>query len=104
MKQTTLPQGWVSGAESSSSSESSSSEEEVKKPRGKPLLWTRVKSLELIRKQRVMVYGTAEDLKFDRTLKTIRREMDHNRGEFVFDPDHFKDEAKTFDVESFQLP
>ena len=54
--------------------------------------------------QKVMVYGTAEDLKFDKTLKTIRKEMDHDRGEFAFDPDHFKDIASTFDVESYKLP
>ena len=104
MKQTTLPQTWVPGTESSSSSESSSSEEEVKRPRSKPLLWTRVKSLELIKKQKVMVYQAAEDLKFDKTLKIIRKELEHDRGEFVFDPDHFKDVSKTFDIESFRLP
>ena len=104
MKQTTLPQTWVPGTESSSSSESSSSEEDVKRPRGKPLLWTRVKSLELIKKQKVMVYQAAEDLKFDKTLKIIRKELDHNRGEFIFDPDHFKEISKTFEVESYRLP
>ena len=51
-----------------------------------------------------MVYETAEDLKFDKTLKTIRNELDHNLGEFVFDPDDFKEIAQTFEVESYRLP
>ena len=67
-------------------------------------MWTRVKSLDQIKNQRVMVYQAAEDLKFDKTLKTIRKEMDSDRGEFVFDPDDFKDIASTFEVESYRLP
>ena len=43
-----------------------------------------------------MVYQTAEDLKFDKSLKTIRKEMNHTRGEFVFDPDDFKMISKNF--------
>ena len=43
-------------------------------------------------------------VKFDKTLKTIRKEMDSDRGEFVFDPDDFKDIASTFEVESYRLP
>ena len=30
--------------------------------------------------------------------------MDSDRGEFVFDPDDFKDIASTFEVESYRLP
>ena len=37
-----------------------------------------------------MVYQAAEDLKFDKTLKTMRKELDHERGKFIFDPDDFK--------------
>ena len=51
-----------------------------------------------------MVYQAAEDLKFDKTLKTIRKELEQDRGSFVFDPDDFKEEAATFDVESYRLP
>ena len=65
---------------------------------------TRVKSLEMIKSQRVMVYKAAEDLKFDKSLKAIRKEMDQSRGEFVFDPDDFKDVAKGFEEESYRLP
>ena len=43
--------------------------------------------------QRVMVYNAEEDLKFDRKLKTIRKELDQARGEFTFDPSDFKDVA-----------
>ena len=103
MKQTTLPHSWVSEAEVSASEESSSEEEEAPKSRARPLQWTRVKSLAMI-KSRVMVFDAAEDLKFDKTLKTIRKEMDADRGQFVFDPDDFKEAAKSFEVESYRLP
>ena len=75
MRQTTLPSDWVSGAEVSSSSESSSSFEEEKKSRAAVLQWTRVKSLSVLKTQRVTVYNAEEDLKFDRKLKTIRKEL-----------------------------
>ena len=57
-----MPSDWVSGAEESSSSESSSSFEEEKKPRGAVLQWTRVKSLCVVKSQRVMAYNAEEDL------------------------------------------
>ena len=104
MKQTTLPVSWNTEVEECSSSESSSSEEEARPSRAQPLQWTRVKSLDMIKSQRVMVYKAAEDLKFDKSLKTIRKEMDSDRGQFVFDPDDFKDVAKGFEVESYRLP
>ena len=104
MRQTTLPSDWVSGAEASSSSEGSSSFEEVKKPRGAALQWTRVKSLSLIKTQRVTAYNAEEDLKFDRKLKTIRKELDQARGEFTFDPGDFKDVAGGFTEEAYRLP
>ena len=43
-------------------------------------MWTRVKSLAQIKTQKVMVYDAGEDLKFDRTLKVIRKELEHERG------------------------
>jgi len=56
MIQTRLPSEWISGTEEESSSDYSS-EEEVKRGRKfQPLYWTRVKSLEMINKQRIMVY------------------------------------------------
>ena len=54
-------------------------------------MWTRVKSLAQIKTQKVMVYDAGEDLKFDRTLKVIRKELEHERGQFAFDPADFKD-------------
>ena len=80
MVQATLPTSWIRDAVDVSSSESSYSDEEVAQPRGKPLQWSRVKSMQQIRSQRVMVYNAEDDLKFDRTLKVIRREMDQRRG------------------------
>ena len=51
-----------------------------------------------------MVYNAVEDLKFDRNLKVIRKEMDHQLGHFFFDPEDFKDIAASFDEESYRLP
>ena len=68
-----------------------------------PLQWTRVKSLTLIKEQRLMVYEGSKDLKWDKTLKTIRKEADFNGGEFIFDPDSLREEAKEFRVETSRL-
>ena len=51
-----------------------------------------------------MVYESLKDLQFDKNQKTLRKELNHSRGEFTFDPDDFKETAKTFTVESFRLP
>ena len=50
-----------------------------------------------------MVYNAEEDLKFDRTLKVIRKELDYRRGHFVFDPSDFKEQAASFDEGSYKL-
>ena len=51
-----------------------------------------------------MVYNSEEDLKFDRKLKVIRKEMEHARGQFTFDPDDFKEVASGFKEEAYKLP
>ena len=51
-----------------------------------------------------MVYNAEEDLQFDRKLKTIRKELEHSRGEFTFDPGDFKEVASGFTEEAYQLP
>jgi hypothetical protein len=51
-----------------------------------------------------MIYPHLQDLTFDKNVKTIRKEMNHTRGEFVFDPDDFKGQASSFTVESYRLP
>ena len=50
-----------------------------------------------------MVYDAGEDLRFDRTLLVIRKELEHDRGQFIFDPADFKDTAASFDEESYML-
>ena len=60
--------------------------------------------MQQIKSQRVMVYNVEEDLKFDRTLKVIRKELDRRRGQFIFDPNDFKELASSFDEESYRLP
>ena len=60
--------------------------------------------MQQIKSQRVMVYNAEEDLKFDRTLKVIRKELDRRRGQFIFDPNDFKELASSFDEESYRLP
>ena len=74
-----------------------------RRSRAQPLQWTRVKSLRLIKEQKLMVYDGTKDLRFDRDLKTIRKEASVQGGEFVFDPDSLKEEAKTFKLETSRL-
>ena len=50
-----------------------------------------------------MVYDGKADLKFDKNLKTIRKELTVDTGGFVFDPDSFKEQAKSFSLESHRL-
>ena len=38
-----------------------------------------------------MVYEGNKDLKFDKSLKTIRKETNTSIGSFIFDPDSFKE-------------
>ena len=103
MRQTRLPIDWIVEAEESSSS-SSDQVEEVKRGRPPhPLQWTRVKSLTLIKEQRLMVYESSKDLIYDKSLKTIRKESSQRGGEFVFDPDSLREEAKGFRVETSRL-
>ena len=60
--------------------------------------------MQQIKSQIVMVYNAEEDLKFDRTLKVIRKELDRRRGQFTFDPNDLKELASSFDEESYRLP
>ena len=65
--------------------------------------WTRVKSLKLIAEQRIMVYDGAKDLSWDKNLKVIRKQTAVHGGEFVFDPDSFKAEARMFSLDAYCL-
>ena len=103
MRQTRLPVNWIVEAEESSSSSSELEEEVGHRRNAQPLQWTRVKSLELIKDQRLMVYNGTNDLSWDKTLKVIRKQTDVHGGEFVFDPDSLKEEAKTFRLETSRL-
>ena len=104
MRQTRLPTEWLTSAEENSSSSSSFEEEKAPGNRAVPLKWTRVKSLEQIRSQKIMIFDGQKDLQFDKNQKTLRDELNHNRGSFVFDPDDFKEESQSFAVESYRLP
>ena len=104
MRQTRLPIDWIVGAEQTSS-ESSSEEEEVKRGRpAQPLQWTRVKSLALMRNQRIMVYDGSQDLRWDKTTKAQRVETQHGGGDFVFDPQSFAQEAARFSTATHRVP
>ena len=104
MRQTRLPIEWVTSAEADSSESVSSEEEKVPARKAAPLQWTRVKSLEQIRSQKIMVFDSEKDLQFDKSQKILRAELNHNRGTFIFDPDDFKGQAQSMTVESFRLP
>ena len=50
-----------------------------------------------------MVYDCSKDLAFDKNVKTLRKELERERGTFVFDPEQFKDRAHDFTVEGNRL-
>ena len=104
MKQTTLPLTWISGAEELSSEESSSDNEFEEPVKPSPALyWTRVKSLVMIQNQQIMVYEANKDLKFDKGLSQVRRELGVAGGQFIFDPADFKDQAAGFRVKDYEI-
>lgn len=51
-----------------------------------------------------MVFDSKNDLRFDKNLKALRKELDHNRGEFIFDPDSLRGEAADYTVEAYRMP
>ena len=57
-----------------------------------------------MRRQKIMVYNGEEDVRFDKNLKAIRKEVSQAIGAFVFDPEDFKEDAKSFSVEAYRLP
>ena len=50
-----------------------------------------------------MVFDGGKDLHYDKTLKTIRKQTTVFGGEFIFDPDSLKEEAKAYRIESSRL-
>ena len=50
-----------------------------------------------------MVFDGKKDLNYDKTLKTIRKESSRFGGEFIFDPDSLKEEAKAYRVETSRM-
>ena len=56
-----------------------------------------------MREQRLTLYDGDKDLVWDKNLKTIRKEANRNDGEFIFDPDSLREEAKTYTIESYRL-
>ena len=75
MRQQRLPTNWVAGAASHSSDSSNYEDEEPALRSKKVQYWTRVKSLEQMKSQRLMVYDATNDMQFDRSLQIIRKEM-----------------------------
>ena len=75
-----MPASWAEERESDGSSDMS--EEEQKRRGRKPVRphWTRVKSLEQIKGQQVLVYDCQSDLAFDKNVKMIRRELEQEVG------------------------
>ena len=53
--------------------------------------------------QKVVVFEAEKDLSFDKNLKAIRRELNVETGDLVFDPESLKDVAKDFRVEAYRL-
>ena len=51
-----------------------------------------------------MLFDGKSDLKYDRRIINLRKELNHDRGEFTFDPDSFREESINFKVEAYRLP
>ena len=103
MKQSRLPISWLADAESNSDSSSEYEEEEEKRSNAHELQWTRVRTLEQMKTQRVMVHSVKTDLITDASLRVVRSELAHDRGAFVFDPQDFRNNADSLKVESYKL-
>ena len=104
MKQTTLPAAWIAENEELSAEESLSEELDEAKKKTAILYWTRVKSLDMIKDQNVHIYEANRDLKFDKSVAQVRKELRGAAGQFIFDPVDFKDQAAGFRVEEYKLP
>ena len=63
-----------------------------------------MKSLALMKNQRLMVYDSSNDLRWDKSTKAQRVETQHDGGEFVFDPQSFAQEAATFSTATHRVP
>ena len=51
-----------------------------------------------------MVFSGPADHEQDQTSRVIRRQLEQGRGEFAFDPEDFREEAKGFSVDQYRLP
>ena len=87
MKQTRLPSSWVANASEFSDSHNEQFVPEESKKQKPQIFWTRVKSIEQMKNQRLTVYDAFKDLDFDKNLKSIRREVNQMQGKMMFDPD-----------------
>ena len=56
-----------------------------------PKSWTRVRNLSKALDQRVTIFDVEKDLKSDKALKQIRKDVSREPKPFVFDPESFRD-------------
>ena len=103
MKQTRLPAIWLANNDELSDSDEESFEPDSNIKKKNPLYWTRVKSMDQIRCQKVMVYDADKDMEFDKNLRLVRREINQALGRIVFDPDEFKGRAQVLTIDQTRL-
>ena len=104
MKQSLLPKSWITDALENSDSDSDFADDSEAQKQKKILYWTRVKSLDQMKNQRLMIYDSVPDLDFDKNLKKIRKEMSREPGSIIFDPAVYKKLETFLTMEANKLP
>ena len=103
MKQTLLPACWITNALDNSDSDDDYADDSDAQKQKKVFYWTRVKSLSQIQNQRLMIYDSAPDLDFDKNLKKIRKEINRDPGQIIFDPSTYKSVETFLTMEANKL-
>ena len=98
-----MPKSWITDALENADSESDYEDDSDSKKQKNILYWTRVKSLNQIKSQRLMIYDSAPDLNFDKNLKQIRKELRGDQGSILFDPAAFTQIKSFLTLDSYQL-
>ena len=68
-----------------------------------PMSWTRVKDVHAADLSRLRIYDVEEDLKADKSLKQVRKQAVRERGELLFDPEDFREQADQLRVDDYKL-
>jgi len=99
MRQGKLPKSWIVENNESQSSDESKEHKNYDPANYMNLQWTRVQVLSNNLSRNIRIYDLQKDMEFDRNLKTIRKEVSHNTGSIIFNPDHYNGENFDFSLD-----